>query len=314
MMTSHPDEHSPEPARTGTVKAPGARLFYRALGSGPCLMMLSGGAAGADGFGSVAPYLAADYTAVTYDRRGLSRSPLDDPGKDPAITITTHSEDVHRILTRLGAAPAMVFGSSIGALIGLDLLIRHPEDVRMLVAHEPPVGSLLAGDEKPAVSFTDSYEQTGDADAALRQFAASLTPKDLLLLAPVRQDGDRTRARNSEFFITNDAPAVQRYELDLDALKGLTSQVVIGGGRDGREFSPYASASRLAERLGISLHEFPGNHAGYAIYPAEFARSLRQALRTGGSQVPPALSRHARTARLPASVPGARPRCSAADD
>ena len=93
---------------------------------------------------------------------------------------------------------------------------------------------------------------------------------------------------NSEFFIANDAQAVQRYELDLGALKRLTSQVVIGGGRDGREFSPYASASRPAARLGIGLREFPGRHAGYAIHPAEFARALHQVLRTCGSHVPPA--------------------------
>jgi pimeloyl-ACP methyl ester carboxylesterase len=289
MMTSHPEQHPPGPARTGTVKAPGARLFYQVRGSGPFLMMLCGGAAGAGGFDTVTPYLAADYAVVTYDRRGLSRSPLDNPGKDPAITIATHSEDVHRILTALGAAPAMVFGNSIGALIGLDLLIRHPGDVRMLVAHEPPVGSPRTGGEKPAVSFTGIYQRTGDADAALRQFAASLTPKGLLPSAPDRQAGDQARTRNSEFFISNDAPAVQRYELDLDALKRLTSQVVIGGGCDGRDFPPYASASRLAGRLKISLREFPGHHAGYAIYPAEFAQLLHQVLRAGGSQVPSAV-------------------------
>ena len=279
-MTSRPDEHSPEPARTGTVKAPGACLFCQARGSGPVLMMLSGGAAGAGGFDTLAPHLAAHYTVITYDRRGLARSPLDDPGKDPAITIATHSEDVHRILTTLGAAPAMVFGSSIGALIGLDLLIRHPGDVRMLIAHEPPTGSPPTGDDKPAVSLTGIYQQTGNADAALRQFGASLTPKGLLPLAPDRRAGDQARARNSEFFITNDAPAVQRYELDLDALKKLTSQLIVGGGRDGRDFPPYASASGLAERLGISLREFPGHHAGYAIHPAEFARTLHDILRT----------------------------------
>jgi pimeloyl-ACP methyl ester carboxylesterase len=287
-MTSHREEDSRESVRTGTVNAPGARLFYQVRGSGPCLMMLTGGAAGADGFSSVTPYLAADYTVVTYDRRGLSRSPLDDPGKDPAITIATHSEDVHRILTRLGAVPAMVFGSSIGAVIGLDLLIRHPADVRMLIAHEPPIGSPGTGDEKAADRFSDIYEQTGDAEAALRQFGASLTPKGLMPLAPAYQAGDRTRARNAEFFMRNDGPAVQCYKLDFGALQGLTSQLVIGGGRDGREFSPYASACKLAESLGISLREFPGNHAGYAIFPAEFARSLREVLRSDGSQVPSA--------------------------
>jgi pimeloyl-ACP methyl ester carboxylesterase len=217
-MTSHPELL----ARTGTVHAPGARLFYQVRGSGPVLMMLCGGAAGADGFGSVASCLAADYTVVTCDRRGLSRSPLDDPSQDPAITIAKHSEDVHRILTALDAAPALVFGSSIGAVIGLDLLIRHPGDVRLLVAHEPPAGSPQAGeeDEVPAAA--------GGAGAALRLFAASLTPKTMMPLPYQADDG--TRACNSEFFMAHDGPAVQRYELDSGTLKRLTAQVVIGGG------------------------------------------------------------------------------------
>jgi pimeloyl-ACP methyl ester carboxylesterase len=125
MMTSRAEEHQLGPARTGTVKVPGATLFYKVSGSGPYLMMLCGGAGDADGFGSIAPYLTALYTVVTYDRRGLSRSPLDEQG-NPAINIPTRSEDVHRVLNSLHAAPALVFGSSIGALIGLDLLIRHP--------------------------------------------------------------------------------------------------------------------------------------------------------------------------------------------
>lgn len=277
-MTSRSEQRALE----GTVKVAGARVFYRVRGAGPWLMLLGGGASDADGLERIASRLTADYTVITHDRRGLSRSRLDDPGPDdrgkaPGITIAAHSEDVHHVLTALGAAPAMVFGSSIGAVIGLDLLIRHPDDVRVLVAHEPPVGGLLTGDEEPSVSFTGIYAETGDADAAMRQFAASLAPAGLRSAA---QDRPRTKAatRNNEFFITNDAPAVHRYELDLDALKALTSRLVIGGGRDGRGFFPYICASRLAGRLGTGLAEFPGHHGGYAIYPAEFARSLRQVL------------------------------------
>jgi pimeloyl-ACP methyl ester carboxylesterase len=278
-MTGRPEKRSPGWPAEGTVKVPGARLFYEVHGSGPCLMLLGGGASDADGLGLIVSCLADRYTVITHDRRGLSRSLLDDPGRASAITVATHSEDVHRILTALSAAPAVIFGSSIGAVIGLDLLIRHPEDVRVLVAHEPPIGSLLAADEKPAVSFAEIYAETGDADAAMRQFAASLVPKGLPLAAQDRP-GTAAKTRNNEFFITNDAPAVHRYELDLDALKALTSRLVIGGGRDGRDFSPYICASRLAGRLGIRLREFPGNHGGYGIYPAEFARSLTRVLET----------------------------------
>ena len=291
-MTSRPEQRSPE----GTVKVPGARVFYTVRGAGPWLMLLGGGASDADGLDRIASCLAVGYTVITHDRRGLSRSLLDDPGPDdqgpgdqgraPGITIATHSEDVHRVLAALGATPAMIFGSSIGAVIGLDLLTRHPDDVRVLVAHEPPVGGLLTGDEEPSVSLTDIYAETGDADAAMRRFAASLAPEGLRSAA---QDRPRTEAktRNNEFFLTNDAPAVHRYELDLDTLTALTSRLVIGGGRDGREFFPYICASRLAGRLGIGLAEFPGNHGGYAIYPAEFARSLRQVLEAAWSGAVP---------------------------
>jgi len=44
---------------------------------------------------------------------------------------------------RLRDEPASVFGNSSGAIIGLELAARHPEQVRVLVAHEPPLFELL---------------------------------------------------------------------------------------------------------------------------------------------------------------------------
>ena len=119
--------------------------------------------------------------------------------------------------------------------------------------------------------------------AAMRLFAASLAPEGLRRPAQNRPRGG-TKTRNNQFFLANDAPAVHRYELDLDALQALTSRLVIGGGRDGREFFPYICAARLASRLGTGLTEFPGHHGGYGIYPAAFARSLRQVLAGSGQK------------------------------
>ena len=45
---------------------------------------------------------------------------------------------------RLRDEPASVFGNSSGAIIGLELAARHPEQVRVLVAHEPPLFELLS--------------------------------------------------------------------------------------------------------------------------------------------------------------------------
>jgi pimeloyl-ACP methyl ester carboxylesterase len=130
----------------GTLRVPGATLFYRVRGSGPPLVILPGGDGAADSVDAVSDQLVDRYRVVTYDRRGLSRSRLDAPAE--GLTLATHSDDAHRLLAALTTEPAFVLGSSIGALIGLDLVARHPEQVRVLVAHEPPAWELLPDAER----------------------------------------------------------------------------------------------------------------------------------------------------------------------
>ncbi|MCL4394852.1 MAG: hypothetical protein M1482_08655 [Chloroflexi bacterium] len=66
--------------------------------------------------------------------------------------------------------------------------------------------------------------------------------------------------------------------LDIDAIKASPSRAIVAGGRTGREFFPYRAAARLAERLGTTRVEFPGNHAGCSLEPEEFAERLRAVL------------------------------------
>ncbi|MCT9929642.1 alpha/beta hydrolase [Planotetraspora sp. A-T 1434] len=69
-------------------------------------------------------HLVVDYTVVTYDRRGLSRSKVHDPARE--VTMETHADDVHHLLACLTDEPALMVGCSLGAVIGLHLAIRHP--------------------------------------------------------------------------------------------------------------------------------------------------------------------------------------------
>jgi pimeloyl-ACP methyl ester carboxylesterase len=124
---------------TNTLKVPGATLYYEVRGAGPVLLLICGGIYDAAGYAGLAGRLADHYTVVTYDRRGNSRSPLDGPPERQSIEV--HGDDAHRILTAVGVTgneSADVFGNSSGAEIGLELAARHPEQVRTLVAHEPP--------------------------------------------------------------------------------------------------------------------------------------------------------------------------------
>jgi pimeloyl-ACP methyl ester carboxylesterase len=48
----------------------------------------------------------------------------------------------------LELAPAAIFGNSAGAIIGLDLVIRHPELVRAAILHEPPMIAAMSNPEE----------------------------------------------------------------------------------------------------------------------------------------------------------------------
>ena len=95
---------------------------------------------GAGGFATLASHFP-DRTIVTYDPRGVERSIKADPATES--TPEQHADDVHRIIAELGAGPVDLFASSGGAVNALALVAKHPEDVRTLVAHEPPLASIL---------------------------------------------------------------------------------------------------------------------------------------------------------------------------
>jgi pimeloyl-ACP methyl ester carboxylesterase len=234
---------------------------------------------------SLADQLAPHYTVVTYDRRGISRSKLDDPAE--VIEVKTHSEDASRLLCALTTEPALVLGISLGALIGLDLVARHPDQVRLLVAHEPPLTELLSEAERTAAErardeVMQMFERQGLA-AAMRKFLAMAgvdvenREADLEIPRPSPQ-----RAVNFTFFLTRDSPAARRYRLDIDALKAVASKVVPAVGRDSERKYPHRCALALGLLLDREAAAFPGDHSGPVLRPQAFAARLREVL--GDSQ------------------------------
>jgi pimeloyl-ACP methyl ester carboxylesterase len=263
--------------KVGTLSVPGASLYYSMCGSGPVLLVIAGGSGDAESFRRYTEHLAGQYTVVTYDRRGFWRSPLEHP--DQQIGIETHSDDVHHLLAALGTEPAYVLGFSIGALIGLDLTLRHPDQVRTLVAHEPPAGQLLSDAERPDDGLLELYQREGGG-VAIRKFAASIgvDPHNRESKMGLPQGSEVSAEHNREAFFKHDAGAVGRYRLDIAALKAAPTRVVLAGGCEGRQYFPYRCAAKLADCLGSPLEEFPGNHAGCPGDPGAFAEKLWEVL------------------------------------
>jgi pimeloyl-ACP methyl ester carboxylesterase len=267
-------------ARAADLPVPGAALHYKVRGNGPLLLLLQGGDGDADASEAIAGRLAGGYTVLSYDRRGLSRSPVSDLAAP--VDMAVHSEDASRLLAALGSEPALVFGVSLGAVLGLDLISRHPEQVRLLVAHEPPATGLL-----PEPGRGQAVRDQEEVEEIYRREGTAAAMHKFVAMAGIRFD-DREpdiaiprprpeRSANLEFFLAHDAPAVRRYQLDLPALHRAAARIVPAAGTGTQAF-PRDCAQALADELGRPLAEFPGNHSGFILRPRAFAARLREIL------------------------------------
>ncbi|WP_035304915.1 alpha/beta fold hydrolase [Actinokineospora inagensis] len=255
------------------LAAPGAALYYEVRGAGPTLLLMPGGGGDADSLAALADRLAADFQVVTFDRRGLSRSTQDDPGEDPGIG--GHADDAARVLAAVTGEPALVFGSSLGAVIGLDLLLRHPDRVRLLVAHEPPLPQFLpAAERAESRGIQAEMEQSGPQ---WREVAAALamdhsdTEPDVVAEPP----GPRDFA-NQRLFLDRDAPAVHRYRLAVEAIRSAADRIIPAAGEKSAHAFPHRCALGLGAELGIPVDIVPGDHVGPMTRPTGFAAGLRE--------------------------------------
>jgi pimeloyl-ACP methyl ester carboxylesterase len=261
---------------THTGSAPGARLHYEVRGDGPLLLILGAPMAAAE-FAPLAHALAGDHTVVTTDPRGIGASVVDDPTQDS--TPELRADDVAAILDDLGAESADVFGSSGGAVTGLALVARHPDRVRTLVAHEPPVLEMLpdADAQRAAIEEIIATFHRDGHHAAFAQFMITAgfdLPADALAGPPGAPDPNEEA--NARHFFAHELRPTTQYRPDIAALRN--GRVVLGLGVDSGRLLTQRTTTALAERLGTQPVMFPGDHGGFLSAPGDFADALRLAL------------------------------------
>lgn len=116
-------------------------LYYEMIGAGLPVLFIPGSTGDAGNFTRTADLLADEFTVVTYDRRGNSRSPR--PEGWTATSVSEQAEDAAGLIEALDLAPVSVFAASAGGLIGLDLAIRFPRLLRGAVLQEPSLFAVL---------------------------------------------------------------------------------------------------------------------------------------------------------------------------
>lgn len=266
----------------GTLDVPGARLHYEVRGQGPVLLLIPGGAADGAAFTGLAEVLADRYTVVTYDPRGLGRSALAEPPRE--VRAATQADDVHRLLSAVSPDPAFVFTSSGGGMAGLTLAVEHPEQVRALVVHEPPLTSLLPEAEEHRVYGEELYDvwRTKGTDPAIEKFLVDSGmgsgPDAEVFTQMMKEMRD-----NWAFFFGYLMKELGDFRPDIAALKRTPVRIVVAGGVRSKGQVAHRAAGALAGELGVKLVDFSGDHTGTPHDPGVFAEDLHNQLAKEGT-------------------------------
>lgn len=282
---------------TRTVDAPGATISYDVHGdpaSGVPLLII-GSPMDATGFVTLAGHFP-DRPVVTYDPRGTARSPRTD-GADET-TPAEHAADLHAVIEALGAPAGGVdvFASSGGAVNALALVQEHPQDVRTLVAHEPPLAAFLPDREQQLATgeaIRRLYHEQGFGPAMAKfieyvglqgpvpdGYADRPAPDPAMFGLPTQDDGNRDDALLGQNMRTCGGMTPE-----LDKLRAAPTRIVLGVGEDSGQTLAARGALSVAEALGVPAVVFPGDHAGFlggeygmSGKPDEFGAKLREVL------------------------------------
>jgi pimeloyl-ACP methyl ester carboxylesterase len=283
---------------THHLVVPGAELVYDVRGplppaGGRPVLLMIGQPMTAEGFEALAGHFP-DRTVVTYDPRGLGRSVRTDGRTDH--TPQQQAADLHLLIEALGAGPVEVFGSSGGAVTGLELVSAHPGDVVTLVAHEPPMTPVLPDAEaadRARAGFHEAYQARGFG-AGMAAFMtmtswqgeftdayfAQPAPDPAAFGMPTEDDGNR-----EDPLLSKSSWAVSDYRPDVARLTAAPTRIVIAVGEESAETYTARTALATAALLGQEAVVFPSHHGGflggqfgYAGKPEEFAAKLREVL------------------------------------
>ncbi len=253
------------------IEANGVRLHYEVKGDGPPLVFVHGMCGRGDVWAGQVERLSGEFTCVSSDRRGHGSS----SDGDAPHSVPLHADDFAALAQALGLPPVVYVGSSGGARIGLDVVLRYPGLLAGAVLSEPPVYSLSPelGKEFMArvVPAVQPRLDAGDLPGAVDAFFEVVCPglwqlPDETGKEPYRQSGPMLVADLGQppFIVTPDYLAGVR--LPILAIAGLDSDPFLQG-------TPKVIAASVPA---AELVEFPDcGHVTYAEQPDAFAEAVR---------------------------------------
>lgn len=270
-----------------TLDLPGAKLRYYKVGQGPILILIPGANGTGDIFLPLAERLKEYFTIVTIDRRDYGKSELtkslpEEANKpDSEYRVKRDAQDVATLAQQLSDGPVYVLGSSSGAIVAMHVLKEHPEVVKEIAFHEPPINTFLPdsdywkekNDEIVSIALNEGLQQ------AMQVFGKTLNiaPLDAKSMSqPVSEnDEDKKEQYNSMmFWIEYEIRQYTHSDIKLSDLIQYKDKIVLFNGTDSKGSFPQDVNFYINEQTDINLLDIPGGHLGYVQKPDGFAEVL----------------------------------------
>lgn len=246
-------------------------LHYERHGEGPALLLLHSTLSSSRQLRTLATRLAQRFTVISVDRRGSGRSTFEGPAEP--ILVTTHLEDLARIIAGEGLGPVATVGHSYGGCIAIELASHHPELVTAVFAYEPPYALVASPEAQAGLAEVGrrtlvARDEDGLAAAAL-MFMAGVSGADAVA---AMSPGARRRVEEAGQGAVADATLEG---MDPDALGHIGCPVRIATGGASAPF--YAEiADALVARIPAADHlRLPGlEHLAPVLRPDAIAEAI----------------------------------------
>src|SRR5580700_8407650 len=166
----------------------GVNIVYEIVGDrGPWVVLITGGRRAHDEFVPLAKKIAAGgFRVLLHDRRNTGASDIRIDGAEAEEEIWT--DDLHELLSRKGALPVFIGGSSSGSRTSILFALRHPQAVRGLLLFRVTGGAFAAGrlPEQYYGQYIRAAQQGGmaavcDTEQYRERIAANPKNRDVLM-------------------------------------------------------------------------------------------------------------------------------------
>jgi len=260
-------------AEAKSVVVNGASLYYERQGTGPTLFFIAGSTGDAGNFSRAAALLSDEFTVVTYDRRGNSRSPR--PSGWTTTSVGEQADDAASLIKALDLAPTVVFGASVGGLIALDLIIRYPQLVRACILQEPSIFFVLpdpTAELSARRAILAEASRLGGPREAVKALMRYLN--DDAVFSAIPADILERMLSNADTIISIEVPGFSGWRLQVADLEGLNVPVSLLVASDTLPIYKAVTAW-LAKQIHVQPITVPGRHGFYYYRPQDLAHAVR---------------------------------------